>query len=133
MIQLPDTQGCDSGFDFLEVFIVELDFLKDGEKKAIRLFETRLRHIFSKRLIVLKIYGSIVREERWEESDLDILVLVRDLSWEEKRRVWNKATNVNIECDTMISPLVLKPEEFQELRDRERRIALDIDREGISL
>ena len=112
---------------------MELDFLKDGEKRAIRLFETRLRHIFAGRLAVLKIYGSAVREERWEESDLDILVLIRDLSWEEKRRVWDEATNINIECDTMLSPLALKPEEFQGLRDRERRIALDIDREGVSL
>ena len=107
--------------------------MKDGEKRAIRLFETRLRHIFAGRLAVLKIYGSAVREERWEESDLDILVLIRDLSWEEKRRVWDEATNINIECDTMLSPLALKPEEFQGLRDRERRIALDIDREGVSL
>lgn len=105
--------------------------LNNNEKRALRLFSRKLKEIFNDRLDLLKIYGSTVRDERWEESDVDILVLIRDLTWEEKRRVWDESTNVNIECDTMLSPLVMRPEEFQELRERERRIALDIDREGV--
>lgn len=81
----------------------------------------------------MKLFGSAVRNERWEESDLDILVLIENLTWEEKRRVWDESTNVNIQFDTMLSPLVMTPQEFQELRDRERRIALDIDKEGMEL
>lgn len=112
---------------------MEEDFLGRKEKDAILLFQKRLRGIFGPRLKQIKLYGSSVRGDRWEESDVDLLVLVGDLTWEEKRRVWDEATQVNIAHDTLLSPLVLTPEEFQELRDRERRIALDIDREGVLL
>lgn len=107
--------------------------LKKNEKKALASFTKNIRAIFGSRLTLFKIYGSTARGERWEESDIDILVLIKKLTWREKCRVWDESTNVNIECDTMISPLVMTPGEFDELRNRERRIALDIDREGVEI
>lgn len=107
--------------------------LKKNEKKALRSFVKNIRSAFGGRLVLLKIYGSAARGERWEESDIDILVLVERLTWREKWRVWDEATNVNIKCDTLISPLVMTPDEFKRLRDRERRIAIDIEREGIEI
>lgn len=106
---------------------------RKNEQKAVRLFAGRLKNIFNDRLILLKLYGSAVRGERSDESDIDILVLIDKLRWPEKRGVWDEATKINIKCDAMLSPLVMTPEEFRELRDRERRIALDIDREGVEI
>ena len=105
--------------------------LKKNEKKALQFFAKRIRRIFGARLVLLKLYGSAVRGERWEESDIDILVLIEKLTQKEKIKVWDEATNINIEFDTLLSPLVMTPEEFNVLRDRERRIALDIEKEGI--
>jgi predicted nucleotidyltransferase len=105
--------------------------LKKNEKKALQFFAKRIRRIFGARLVLLKLYGSAARGERWEESDIDILVLIDKLTWKEKIKVWDEATNINIEFDTLLSPLVMTPEEFKVLRDRERRIALDIEKEGI--
>lgn len=112
---------------------MKLLLTKENDQKAVSLFIQKLEAVFEKRLVLSKLYGSAVRGERWEESDIDILVLVDGLTWEEKRQVWDEATNVNIEWDTLLSPLAMTPEEFQELRNRERRIALDIDREGIEI
>lgn len=107
--------------------------LTKQEKRTLGLFSQKLQDHFGSRLTQMTLYGSAARGERHDESDVDILVLIQGLTWEEKRHVWDVATLINIDHDTMLSPLVLKPEEFQELRDRERRIALDIDQEGIQL
>lgn len=110
-----------------------ISFLTPQERKAVRLFSETLAKIFGERVMLLKLFGSSVRGERGEESDIDILVLIDGLTDVEKRRVWDEGTLINIDCDALLSPLVMRPEELQKLRDRERRIALDIDREGIEL
>ncbi len=96
-------------------------------------FKQRLVARFGDRLAGVRLYGSTARGERWQESDIDILVLIDQLSWEEKRWVWDSATLLNIHHDTQLSPLVMTPADMQALRDRELRIAQDIDREGIPL
>lgn len=107
--------------------------LTKNEKKALDVFIKRIKKIFKRRLILMKLFGSIARDERWEESDVDILVIIDKLTWQEKRSVWDEATNVNIKWDCMLSPLVMTPEDFKHLKDRELRIALDIEKEGIEI
>ena len=107
--------------------------LTTAEETAIAEFRKRLQDRFGERFVLMKLFGSVACGERWAESDLDLLVLIQDVSWEEKRWVWDTATDANISHDTMLSPFVTTPQEFQVLRDRELRIATDIDREGILL
>lgn len=107
--------------------------LSATEQQAATEFAKKLENIFGNRLLLVKLFGSCARGERSEESDIDILVLIDGLSWEEKRRVWDEATLISIAQDTLLSPLVMRPEEFQKLKDRERRVALDIEKEGIKL
>lgn len=110
-----------------------LTFLSPSEQKATALFLEILKKRFGNRLARVVLFGSTVRQERHDESDVDILVLISNLERKEKEGVWDEATLLNVEWDTMLSPLVMAPEEFQLLKDRERRIALDIDAEGVEL
>lgn len=107
--------------------------LNIAEQQTVTEFVKKIGNLFGSRLLLMKLFGSCVRGERSEESDIDILVLIDDLTWEEKRRVWDEATLINIARDTLLSPLVMLPEEFQKLKERERRVALDIEKEGIQL
>lgn len=104
-----------------------------NDQWAVAVFTRRIRSAYGPRVVMMKMYGSAARGERREESDVDILVVIDGLTWEEKRSVWDEATNVNIRCDALLSPLVMTPDELKELRRRERRIALDIEKEGIAL
>lgn len=112
---------------------VKKNLLKDSEQKALEIYIQKLKAVYGSRFVLAKLFGSAVRGERWTESDIDILILIADLTWEEKRRVWDEATLLNIEWDILLSPLVMTPPEFQELHNRERRIALDVEQEGIEL
>lgn len=103
------------------------------EKEGILSFKKKVLKECGNRAILFKVFGSKVRGEDWEESDIDILVLVEDLDWREKERIIDLSSDVNLEYDLMISPLVMTPQEFDRLLKRERRLALDIVEEGISL
>lgn len=110
-----------------------VSFLTASEQKATAAFVDVLKNRFGGRLEKVILFGSAVRQERHDESDVDILVLIHNLERKEKEGVWDEATLLNVEWNTMLSPLVMTPEEFRDLRDRERRIALDILAEGVEL
>jgi predicted nucleotidyltransferase len=112
---------------------MDFPWLSPTEKEGIETFKHRVTREFGERAILFKLFGSKVRNESWEESDTDILVLVKDLHWEEKNRIIDISTDLNLEFDLMLSPLVMSPEEFERLLKRERRIATDIEKEGIPL
>lgn len=50
-----------------------------------------------------------------------------------KEAIWDIANDLFLETDVLLSPLVLSQAEFQTLLNRERRLALDIQREGIPI
>jgi predicted nucleotidyltransferase len=94
--------------DFLKVFL--------GERNA--------------RLIL---YGSKARGDYGYESDIDLAIIVNRLTKEQKNLTLDKVAELEFKYLTPLSTLILSEEDFNRLKKRERRIALDIEREGISL
>jgi predicted nucleotidyltransferase len=85
------------------------------------------------RAFKMVLFGSRARGDYGEESDVDVAILVRGLTREMKRRILDKVAEIELEYLLPISALVLSEDEFEHLKKRERRIAIDIDREGIPL
>ena len=92
-----------------------------------------LQEITGDRLIKMVLYGSRVRGDYREDSDTDIAIVVRGLSPEMKRRMLSRVADIEFEYLRPLSTLILSEDDFLLLRKRERRIAVDIDREGIPL
>jgi predicted nucleotidyltransferase len=63
-------------------------------------------------LLGLTLFGSRARGEGHEESDLDVLVLVRRADREVRRRVLDAAADVDFVTGLRISPLVLDEAAF---------------------
>jgi predicted nucleotidyltransferase len=103
---------------------------------ALERFRSGLAERFGDRLALVRLYGSYARGEAWEESDVDVLVLVEDVTADERDEViglaW-RSGDVGPDAWVVLSPLVKAPRELDELRRRERAIARAIDREGITL
>lgn len=100
---------------------------------ALQRFAETIRQRFAQRIRDVRLFGSTARGNAHAESDIDVCVVVDALTWDEKREIWDAATTLNIQHDTQLSPLVLRPEELEHLRSRERRLALDIDQEGVQI
>ncbi len=103
------------------------------EEKALTKLKDSLNEFLGDRIVGLIIYGSKARGDYGSESDIDIAIIIRELTRELKKQVFDIIVDIELEYLTPLSTLVLSEEHFEFLKKRERRIALDIEREGIPL
>ncbi len=103
-------------------------------RETVDAFLAGLRERFGPRLAEVRIFGSYARGEAHEESDVDCLVLIEDLSADDSRAVTDLTGDLTWQVGgVVISPLVMSPAAFAAWTARERRTALEIEREGIPL
>lgn len=89
--------------------------------------------LLSDRLVRVVLFGSRARGDYCARSDIDVAVIVRALSRRLKHEILERVADLELKHDTPLSVLVLSEDQFDQLKMRERRIALDIEREGIPL
>jgi predicted nucleotidyltransferase len=95
-----------------------------------------LRVEFGPRLLSLRLFGSRARGDADVDADADVAVVIDTLTEAERARVIDLAFDAwrNAGCrGPLIAPLPWSAAERDARRAAERRIALDIDREGIPL
>ena len=102
---------------------------------AIERFKALLMERFGMRLRQVVLFGSWARGEATEESDVDLLVVIDNLSPEERREVHFLAYQADAVAEELVllSPLAYSTEQAEDLRARERRLLRDIDTEGVPL
>lgn len=107
--------------------------LTPRERAAIEGLRAFLEARFGARLRELSLFGSVARGERREDSDVDILVVIDDLSSSERREVGWCAGDLLTEHDVLLAPLAMSTARRRELRDRERLLGRELDRDGVPL
>lgn len=107
--------------------------LPERHAAAIADYRAELVRLFGDRLRGITLFGSWARGEASEESDVDLLVLVEDLSNAEAHTVGQLAGDAMTNYDVLLSPLALSTGRFAELGARERLIAREIARDGVPL
>ena len=103
------------------------------EKQALYAFRVWLQGRFGARLRRVRLFGSLARNERHEDSDVDVAIEIDDLTNAEAREVGYATGDLLTEYGVVVSSFVVSTERMQHLRDRERIIALDIDRDGVPI
>ncbi len=103
------------------------------EERAIKELTNSLNNLLGEQLVKLALFGSRARGDYDRESDIDIAIIVRGLTRELKDQILNMVANIEFEHIVPLSTLVLSVEDFELLKKKERRIALDIEKEGVSL
>jgi predicted nucleotidyltransferase len=100
------------------------------EQSALGAFRARLDVRFGERLARVVLFGSRARGEGHEESDLDVLVLVRGLTREERRAAIDDAGEVEMATGLIVSALVRDAETWGRA---DGPLARAVEREGIAL
>jgi len=110
-------------------------WLSARESLLLRAFADRLREREGANLVDLRLFGSRARGEGHERSDLDVLVVVRELDRARKVAIWDLAFDVGLGAGVRagLAPFVRSERHWGELVRLERRIAREIVRDGVSL
>ncbi len=92
--------------------------------------KARLADLLGESLLRLDLFGSRARGDESRDSDVDIAIVVRGLQKPLRDRILTVVAEVELQHLQPLSAIVFSEDEFSALRDRERRIALDIVTEG---
>ena len=104
-------------------------------REAARTFADSVRAGMGPRIEWIRVFGSLARGD-WmgaDESDIDVAVVVRDMTGEDARQIVRQASAQTWKSGFVISPKVFSPAEFAGLQQRELRLARDILDEGLAI
>jgi predicted nucleotidyltransferase len=100
---------------------------------AARYREALERRFGPARVRAVTLFGSRARGDAEPDSDADVLVVIDDLTEAERTEVVDLALVARASHGPLLSPLAWSRDEWEARLRAERRIALDIVREGIPL
>ncbi len=93
----------------------------------------RLLAAFGSEILDLILFGSMARGDATPDSDIDVLVLVRQESWPLEDGILRLGARVSLEYDVLFNLFVIDQERWQFMREKGFPLARNIEREGIRL
>lgn len=103
----------------------------EKKEKAIRDFVERIREKFKDKIEGIILFGSYARGEATKLSDIDILIVLKELpkEWEKRiESVMDETSEIALVYGIKISPLLLSKEEFLDNINSEALLFLDLTR-----
>ncbi len=108
-------------------------FLSSDQKAVLSRLKIELDDLLHQDLRRVVLFGSRARGDAEADSDLDVAIIVNDLTRKRKRQILDVVTDLELRYLAPVSTFILSSEDFERLRSRERRIARDIEQEGIAI
>lgn len=106
-------------------------WLSPTESAALTRFADQVRARYRDRVKRAVLFGSRARGEGHEESDLDVAVILTGADQAVRRALIDLSTDIFLETEIKVSPMVLSPDDFDTLLRLRRGVALAIQDEGI--
>jgi predicted nucleotidyltransferase len=107
--------------------------LKSKDTAALEAFLQRLRAVLGNNLIEVKLFGSKATGRDDPDSDIDVLVVVKESGVEVEDQVLDIAFEVNLKHEVYISPRVIDPATLNDPVWKITPFLQAIAKEGISL
>jgi predicted nucleotidyltransferase len=85
--------------------IEKLSFLTQEERSAVLEFVSLIRKRYGSMIREIILFGSKLRGNREKESDIDILIVLTDLSWKIKKSISELAAEENLKHNVLISTI----------------------------
>ena len=105
--------------------------MSDRDHRILKLFADQVRQRFPEARIWA--FGSRVRGNATWESDLDVCVVVDELTDEQRHAIWHIAWEVGFEHDVVISAVAYSRYDFECGPCSESSLVFNILREGVSV
>ncbi len=98
-----------------------------------RRYRRALHERFADRLREVRLFGSYARGEARADSDVDLLVLIDDLTWREAIEAIDLGTEEEYGSGVLLAPIPRSTADFERSRAMETGFARDVERDGVVL
>jgi len=109
------------------------NYMNEKERYAIERFREAVRKNIRESVISMSVFGSKVRGDCNEESDIDILVIVKERSMAVMDQIAEITSELNIEYNISIAPVVFSEQEYKINTSMETPFTVSVYAEGLSL
>ena len=107
--------------------------LTEKEKEGLERFKGALQSLLGDNLLSLRLFGSRARGEETDESDLDVLIIVKEKDRALCRRIVEESLEVDLACDMNLAPTILTAEEYRQNQEYGTPFYRNVEREGVPL
>ncbi len=111
--------------------IKKLKYLTNNEKKALKELKEEILKLYPDAKLIL--FGSKVRGDFDEESDIDVLALVQELDFNKKETIWDISNEINLKYDTSLSIVIVDKNDFNSFKLEVIPFFTNIKKDGIFL
>ncbi|MBI5196597.1 MAG: nucleotidyltransferase domain-containing protein [Nitrospirae bacterium] len=112
---------------------IGLKYLTKIEKKVVEEFAKQVRTALGQNLIDMEIFGSKVRGDFTGDSDIDILVVVKERTLDVMDKIGDITAELALEYDMPLSPVIFSKYEYQVNRNMSSPFVLSVEAEGVRL
>ena len=110
-----------------------LRYLSQKEKKVIESFARDLRTQLGDQIISIRLFGSKTRGDFNEDSDIDVLVLIKRKNERVRKKVAEILTDYLLEYDLPLSPVLYDLYEYEKNMEVGSFFFKEVEKEGILL
>ena len=106
--------------------------LTPNESTAVRRLKEILTRDFG--LVKLVLYGSKARGDSHRESDIDVLLVLRDeFDWRTKHAVYDVCFDINLEYDVLLQPIIYSQARYDDPVIRATPLCQNVLEEGVAV
>jgi len=113
--------------------IASLRHLQPQEKKALMYLLSLLYKDFSHTIRHIFLFGSKVRDNSDAESDIDLLIVVKEYNWALEKEITRLSTQTDYAYQVVLSDHVMSNERFEQMAARREPLYCNLEAEGIDL
>ncbi len=113
--------------------INEFNYLTRSEKEALDLLIRKLKSTLNEQLIKIQLFGSKIRGDFREDSDIDLLIVVRERNQAVLDIIAEISLDVDLKYDPKISLIIFSVDEYEQNKVWGTPFIKSIEREGVLL
>ena len=110
-----------------------MNYLNDKERNAVDRFVKRMKELLGDNLVLMKLFGSKTRGDSNEESDIDILLVLREKNRELQERIYEILFEIDPYYELRISLLIFSDFEYRKNEELSSPFIESVKKEGILL
>jgi len=107
--------------------------LSRKEQHAVEIFSERMKALLMDNLVSIKLFGSKVRGDFNADSDIDILIVVKEKDFHLREKIYDVLLDIDLEFDPRISLKIFSEKEITINKQLKSPFIFNIEREGVTL